>query len=68
MEFVVVYSGAYSSYIEYRTIVHVFLLQIFTKPIFEDDTFFMEVIQRDGAQGFGAGNIKALALSINIQI
>ena len=45
-----------------------FLLQIFTKPIFEDDTFFMEVIQRDGAQGFGAGNIKALALSINIQI
>ena len=29
MEFVVVYSGAYSSYIEYRTIVHVFLPQFF---------------------------------------
>ena len=42
-----------------------FLLQIFTKPIFKFDTFFMEVIQRDGALGFGAGNIKALALSIS---
>ena len=42
-----------------------FLLQIFTKPMFKYDTFFMEVIQRDGALGFGAGNIKALALSIS---
>ena len=42
-----------------------FLLQIFTKPMFKFDTFFMEVIQRDGALGFGAGNIKALALSIS---
>ena len=42
-----------------------FLLQIFTKPMFKNDTFFMEVIQRDGALGFGAGNIKALALSIS---
>ena len=41
-----------------------FLLQIFTKPVFEVDTFFMEIIQRKGAQGFGAGNIRALALSI----
>jgi len=41
-----------------------FLLQIFTKPVFEVDTFFMEIIQRKGATGFGAGNIKALALSI----
>ena len=44
-----------------------FLLQIFTKPIFNIDTFFMEVIQRKGALGFGAGNIKALALSIVLQ-
>ena len=42
-----------------------FLLQIFTKPMFQYDTFFMEVIQRDGALGFGAGNIRALALSIS---
>ena len=41
-----------------------FLLQIFTKPVFEKDTFFMEIIQRMGATGFGAGNIRALALSI----
>ena len=41
-----------------------FLLQIFTKPLFEEDTFFMEIIQRMGARGFGAGNIRALALSI----
>ena len=43
-----------------------FLLQIFTQPVFECDTFFMEVIQRRGAKGFGAGNIKALALSIRL--
>jgi len=40
------------------------LLQIFTKPVFEVDTFFLEIIQRKGARGFGAGNIRALALSI----
>ena len=44
--------------------VHKFLLQIFTKPTFDVDTFFMEVIQRKGAKGFGSGNIKALAQSI----
>ena len=44
-----------------------FLLQIFTKPTFDVDTFFMEVIQRKGAKGFGSGNIKALALSIVIE-
>ena len=41
-----------------------FLLQIFSKPLFAVDTFFLEVIQRKGAKGFGAGNIRALALSI----
>ena len=35
-------------------------MQIFTKPIFERDTFFLEIIQRCGATGFGAGNITAL--------
>ncbi|XP_061911332.1 4-hydroxyphenylpyruvate dioxygenase-like protein [Entelurus aequoreus] len=37
-----------------------YLLQVFTKPLFEEDTFFMELIERRGASGFGDGNIKAL--------
>ena len=44
-----------------------YLLQIFSKPIFEEDTFFLEVIQRQGSRGFGSGNIKALALSIALE-
>ena len=48
-------------------VVNNFLLQIFTKPTFDVDTFFMEVIQRKGAKGFGSGNIKALALSITTE-
>jgi 4-hydroxyphenylpyruvate dioxygenase len=36
------------------------LLQIFTKPIQSRPTFFLEVIQRLGARGFGGGNIRAL--------
>ena len=35
-------------------------MQVFTKPLFDKDTFFLEVIQRCGATGFGAGNITAL--------
>jgi len=41
-----------------------YLLQTFTKPLFEKETFFLEVIQRRGARGFGTGNILALAQSI----
>ncbi|XP_042868924.1 4-hydroxyphenylpyruvate dioxygenase-like protein isoform X2 [Penaeus japonicus] len=41
-----------------------YLMQVFTGPIFKQDTFFLEVIQRCGARGFGAGNITALAKSI----
>merc|ERR1719233_1428390 len=41
-----------------------FILQLFTHPLFKQDTFFLELIQRHGARGFGAGNIKALAQSI----
>jgi 4-hydroxyphenylpyruvate dioxygenase len=37
-----------------------YLYQIFTKPIGTRPTLFLEIIQRQGAQGFGAGNIKAL--------
>jgi 4-hydroxyphenylpyruvate dioxygenase len=37
-----------------------YLLQIFTKPIQDRPTMFIEVIQRHGAKGFGKGNFKAL--------
>ncbi|XP_006820961.1 4-hydroxyphenylpyruvate dioxygenase-like protein [Saccoglossus kowalevskii] len=37
-----------------------YLMQAFTAPIFQKNTFFMEVISRFGACGFGAGNITAL--------
>lgn len=37
-----------------------YLLQIFSKPVQSRPTFFFEVIQRKGAEGFGSGNIKAL--------
>ncbi|XP_064176784.1 4-hydroxyphenylpyruvate dioxygenase-like protein [Anguilla rostrata] len=40
------------------------LLQIFTKPIFAEDTFFLELIERRGASGFGEGNIRALWRSV----
>ena len=41
-----------------------YLIQIFTKPMFKEDTFFLEILERRGARGFGAGNITALAKSI----
>ncbi|XP_066945898.1 4-hydroxyphenylpyruvate dioxygenase-like protein [Macrobrachium rosenbergii] len=41
-----------------------YLLQVFTGPVFDEDTFFLEVLQRRGARGFGSGNITALARSI----
>jgi 4-hydroxyphenylpyruvate dioxygenase len=37
-----------------------YLLQIFTKPILDRPTMFIEIIQRKGAQSFGKGNFKAL--------
>ncbi|XP_031426004.1 4-hydroxyphenylpyruvate dioxygenase [Clupea harengus] len=37
-----------------------YLLQIFTKPVQDRPTVFLEVIQRHNHQGFGAGNFKAL--------
>jgi len=36
--------------------------------MFNEDTFFLEVLQRDGARGFGAGNITALARFLLIKI
>ena len=41
-----------------------FLLQIFSFPLFETETFFLELIQRENSRGFGGGNIRALAQSI----
>ncbi|XP_044194650.1 4-hydroxyphenylpyruvate dioxygenase-like protein [Thunnus albacares] len=41
-----------------------YLLQVFTQPIFAEDTFFLELIERRGATGFGEGNIKALWRSV----
>lgn len=37
-----------------------YLLQIFTKPLQDRPTLFIEIIQRKGARSFGLGNFKAL--------
>jgi 4-hydroxyphenylpyruvate dioxygenase len=37
-----------------------YLLQIFTETVTDRPTVFFEIIQREGARGFGAGNFKAL--------
>ena len=37
-----------------------YLYQVFTEPVFDSRTFFFELIQRDNARGFGAGNVRAL--------
>ncbi len=37
-----------------------YLLQIFTQPVQDRPTFFFEIIQRAGSEGFGKGNFKAL--------
>jgi 4-hydroxyphenylpyruvate dioxygenase len=41
-----------------------YLLQIFTAPIQDRPTMFLEVIQRRGSRGFGEGNFKALFQAI----
>jgi 4-hydroxyphenylpyruvate dioxygenase len=37
-----------------------YLLQVFSKPLQSRPTFFIEIIQRAGALGFGGSNIRAL--------
>ncbi len=44
-----------------------YLLQIFSRPLQDRPTMFLEVIQRRGARGFGVGNFKALFESIEIE-
>ncbi|KAH3681953.1 hypothetical protein WICPIJ_007072 [Wickerhamomyces pijperi] len=41
-----------------------YLLQIFTKPLADRPTFFLEIIQRHNHNGFGKGNFKALFQTI----
>lgn len=44
-----------------------YLLQIFTRPIQDRPTMFIEVIQRHGSQSFGKGNFKALFEAIELE-
>ncbi len=44
-----------------------YLLQIFTKPLVGRPTFFIEIIQRKGSQGFGSGNFKALFEALELE-
>ena len=44
-----------------------YMLQIFTQPLMDRPTFFIEVIQRKGSQSFGKGNFKALFESIEME-
>lgn len=37
-----------------------YLLQIFTKHVVDRPTVFLEIIQRENFDGFGAGNFKSL--------
>ncbi|KAK3372851.1 4-hydroxyphenylpyruvate dioxygenase-like protein [Lasiosphaeria ovina] len=37
-----------------------YLLQLFTKPLMDRPTVFVEIIQRNNFDGFGAGNFKSL--------
>jgi 4-hydroxyphenylpyruvate dioxygenase len=41
-----------------------YLLQLFTKPMQDRPTLFLEIIQRRGCESFGKGNFKALFVSI----
>jgi 4-hydroxyphenylpyruvate dioxygenase len=44
-----------------------YLLQVFTKPIQDRPTSFVEIIQRRGSRGFGKGNFKALFESLEVE-
>jgi len=44
-----------------------YLLQIFSKPVEDRPTLFIETIQRRNHQGFGAGNFKALFEAIEAE-
>jgi 4-hydroxyphenylpyruvate dioxygenase len=41
-----------------------YLLQLFTRPLQDRPTFFIEIIQRAGSESFGRGNFRALFVTI----
>jgi 4-hydroxyphenylpyruvate dioxygenase len=43
------------------------LLQIFSRPLQDRPTMFIEVIERHGSQGFGKGNFKALFEALEME-
>ncbi|XP_062437439.1 4-hydroxyphenylpyruvate dioxygenase-like protein [Rhea pennata] len=45
-----------------------YLMQIFTHPIFPEETFFLELIERQGAPGFGEANIRALWKAVQVHM
>ncbi|MBC7871056.1 MAG: 4-hydroxyphenylpyruvate dioxygenase, partial [Chitinophagaceae bacterium] len=44
-----------------------YLLQIFSRPLQDRPTAFIEVIERHGSRGFGVGNFKALFEAIELE-
>ena len=44
-----------------------YLLQIFTRPVQDRPTLFLEVIHREGCESFGKGNFKALFQAIELE-
>ncbi|KAK9320855.1 Glyoxalase/Bleomycin resistance protein/Dihydroxybiphenyl dioxygenase [Lipomyces orientalis] len=44
-----------------------YLLQLFTKPLMDRPTVFIEIIQRNNFEGFGAGNFKSLFEAIELE-
>ena len=44
-----------------------YLLQIFSKPLQDRPTAFIEVIERHGSRGFGKGNFRALFEAIELE-
>ena len=44
-----------------------YLLQIFSKPLQDRPTLFLEIIQRKNARGFGSGNIQALFKALELE-
>ena len=44
-----------------------YLLQVFTRPIQDRPTAFIEIIERHGSQGFGKGNFQALFEALELE-
>ncbi len=44
-----------------------YLLQIFSKPVLDRPTVFLEIIQRENFDGFGAGNFKGLFEALEME-